>query len=320
MGSALAVGRPGSPRANALASGNTVHAEFQLSGHSQVLVGSFGAVPVTLGDISEVILRAESLRLGTILMAPGGVRGSNGFTCHAMLRPHIVVSPSFDAVAQTVLSGCGIVPLAIAEETGERLVAPPALMAEDLDAAVQRGLVLHSYLPACKGGESPRYRSYEPSERMPLLAPDRRNARTLVYAVCDDAFLLWSLDTDELLIALCRIEGRTALFVVPQRLAGSHLGEIHHAVLFEAFAMAARWRLPVVVLGTIQDGSLSGLASIVERAGSVPLVMVIDDEGQPAGQLHDMLKALPRAVSMNLENDVRDGIKAWLGVPALDGQ
>ncbi len=221
-----------------------------------------------------------------------------------------VVAPQPEGIVATALAARGVLQVTIGAESSGLLGAP------EFADAFARACVLQSFLPARLGAPAPRYRpGAEPNGEAVDAVSSFAMAR--LHALCDDVLRVFPGDTDELVFALGRVAGSGAVFLVPQPIAGGSLSEEALVALVSALRLAARFSLPLVVLGNIPEPTRPTLWwETVAVAIAELTAPVLSEERVGGGTVQQLLSDAQEVIRIP-PHATRDSLRSWLTTTPL---
>ncbi len=281
--------------------------------------GAGGIVSTTA--LLAVVEHAEALGLPSITVTPGRPCGMPAFAAAAGGGVHVLVSPLPDPVADVALAAHSVLRIGLDDDAS----SAPVLTADDPASALELACVLLSYLPSGRGRPAPSYLPAERSELTGIGPAESRNALAILFTICDDVLRVLPADTDELLLAMARIDGRSIAVAAPQPLAGRALTLPSLVRLNELVALCADLALPLLVLGSAQElrarsqpvGELLRALAVAAGRMTRPLLRVVDHD---AGSVVDqVLGAVPTAVVVDPVAGLRRELVRWLDIATVSG-
>lgn len=305
------------PYRRRLASGTVVEIRWDRAGVHDALVVVFPC-PAQVEDLQEVFAHLETLGVpGVVVADHGSTEDRFALLSSAPLRhTHALVvrEPGPLLAAAAAEAGALFIPLGSGLATVVR--------ADDGTEATRAALVLLSYLPVETGGAAPVYAAHAPAAAGAVAGPGDWNAQETLFGVADDAMTLWTGDTDELLIGLARVGGRTVVCVVPQPIVSEALGPAAAAALSAAIALAVRYALPLAVFAPIPplaagarplaEGLLAGVAAAARRLRRCILFAHDDVSASPC---QAVLASAPSSVLVADAGDMRAQLLRWIASP-----
>lgn len=283
-----------------------------IAGRHTIVITLDGAAPVPVGELMAMIGKAEALGLPSIVLASGGLDGVLPRLDAAQLRHvHLLVSPALDAGIAAMLAAAGVLHVLLGPEDSDAGDLPLLKAATAADAVDAACLAL-GYLPAAVGGRPPVYAAFDRPEVHAIAPAGARNAGALLFDVFDDVLRIWTSESDELLLAVGRVEGRVVAAVAPQPVAGAAVTSASAERFVEFLRLAQRMTLPVVVLGGIQPGGTHQLRTVASVVRDQRVRIVLVQDGATISPLQDVLRSAPGAVEIGAEHGLRAQITRWV--------